>query len=210
MVRSNWPNKFLAHSPFAIISVHSTFPFKEFGYWCDAVMPQIYHFSTAGLKRSVSAAVNWTDVNWNYYQNVWASLPTTNINGLTVNWANAIKPIVPIQDVYGPPYASPTPDEDVREFIDYLAADPHSPTTGGYQGVNFFRADLHDTTQWAYIKAGTFSGMTSQVASLVLDTPRATRVGAWSSVRTFYTASLSSPQFQGDGSGTDTIDQVTP
>ena len=41
-VRSNWPTKFLAHAPFPIISYHSSFPYKEFGYWSDAVMPQIY------------------------------------------------------------------------------------------------------------------------------------------------------------------------
>jgi len=40
-VRSNWPNKFLAHAPFPIISYHPSFPYKEFGFWCDAVMPQI-------------------------------------------------------------------------------------------------------------------------------------------------------------------------
>ena len=32
-VRSNWPNKFLAHAPFPIIYFHSSFPYKEFGYW---------------------------------------------------------------------------------------------------------------------------------------------------------------------------------
>src|SRR5262249_46366012 len=37
-VRSNWPTKFLAHAPFPIISYHLSFPYKEFGYWCDAVM----------------------------------------------------------------------------------------------------------------------------------------------------------------------------
>ena len=39
-VRSNWPSRFLAHAPFPIISYHPSFPYKEFGYWCDAVMPQ--------------------------------------------------------------------------------------------------------------------------------------------------------------------------
>src|SRR5208282_3845069 len=40
--RSKWPTKFLAHNPLPIISGHTTFPYKEFGYWSDAVMPQIY------------------------------------------------------------------------------------------------------------------------------------------------------------------------
>ena len=36
------PNKFIAHAPFPIISFHSSFPYKEFGYFCDSVMPQAY------------------------------------------------------------------------------------------------------------------------------------------------------------------------
>ena len=64
-VRSNWPNKFLAHAPFPIISFHSSFPYKEFGYWSDTVMPQIYHFSNTNLHKSPSAMIHWSDVNFN-------------------------------------------------------------------------------------------------------------------------------------------------
>jgi len=165
-VRSNWPTKFLAHAPFAIISYHSSFPYKEFGYWSDAVMPQIYHFSAT---KAPSAAINWTDVNWTYYQNLWSNLPPENINGLAVYWTNAIKPLVPTQDVYGPPYSAPTPDKDVQEFIDYLAADPNTPAPGGYRGANFFRADLHDAQQWAYISGGTLGAVAGVVNNIVLD-----------------------------------------
>src|SRR5262245_36383071 len=48
-VRSNWPNKFLAHAPFPIISFHNTFPYREFGYWSDTVMPQIYPANWTGV-----------------------------------------------------------------------------------------------------------------------------------------------------------------
>jgi uncharacterized delta-60 repeat protein/uncharacterized repeat protein (TIGR02543 family) len=200
-VRSNWPTKFLAHSPFAIVGWHDSFPYKEFGYWSDAVMPQIYHFSAA---KSPSAAINWTDVNWAYYQNLWSSLPPTNINGLAVYWTNAIKPLVPVQDVYGPPYSEPTPDKDVQEFVDYLAADPNSPALGGYCGANFFRADLHDVQQWAYISAGTPGTVAGSVNNVVLDDAGASLVGAAVSVRTFYVVNNTTPLFQGCGSGTDT------
>ncbi len=203
-VRSNWPTKFLAHSPFAIVNLHSSFPYKEFGYWCDAVMPQIYHFSSAGLKKSTSATINWTDVNWTDYQKRWANLPSTNINGLTVYWTNVIKPIVPIQDVYGPPYSAPTPDNDVMEFIDYLAADPNGVSPGGYQGANFFRADLHDSVQWSNINNGTLGNFPGSVKNVVIDNPNAAAIGAWTSVRTFYATNDNTPQFQGNGSGTDT------
>ncbi len=205
-VRSNWPNKFLAHSPFAIIGVHSSFPYKEFGYWCDAVMPQIYHFSNPGLTGSVSACINWSDVSWRSWQNGLYSLPLTNINGASVNWTNAIKPIVPIQDVYGSTLSSnlicngavtAQPNEDVMEFMDYLAANPNPPTVGGYKGANFFRADLHSAQQYAYIAAATPQIVSNIVNTIVLDDGKATVVGAWTAVRTF-AATTTAPTFYGE------------
>ncbi|MDB6108883.1 MAG: Fibronectin type domain protein [Pedosphaera sp.] len=204
-VRSNWPNKFLAHAPFPIIALHSSFPYKEFGYWCDAVMPQIYHFSAAGLKGSPSACINWSDVNWKAWQSSLSSLPPTTINGLTVYWTNAIKPILPLQDVYGPIIAGGVicegtagaqPDEDVREFIDYCAADPHTQTAGGYKGINFWRNDLHGAVQWSYIKAGTSGDFPGIVNNIVIDDPNASMVGAWTPVKVFG-ATTTSPTYYG-------------
>ncbi len=212
MVRSNWPNKFLAHAPFAIIGVHTAFPYKEFGYWCDAVMPQIYHFSSAGLKSSPSAAINWADVNWRTWQNNLAGLPQTNYAGSAVAWTNAIKPITPLQDVYGEVVTGGIicegaagviyPDEDVEEFIDYSAADPHAPTAGGYRGINFWRTDTIGTNQWANITQGTSGNYSNIVNNIVLDNPNATVVGAWTSVKVFG-ATTTSPTYFG-ATGTDT------
>ena len=211
-VRANWPNKFLAHAPFAIIGVHSTFPYKEFGYWCDAVMPQVYHFSTAGLKSSVSATMNWSDVNWNAWQNSLASLPPTNWAGATVAWTNAIKPILPLQDVYGEVVTGGIicessagavyPNKDVMEFADYAAADPNGATVGGYRGVNFWRADTIGTNQWLNIAAGSSGNLSNLVNNLVLDNPAATLVGAWNSVKVF-AATTTAPAYYG-ATGTDT------
>jgi len=212
MVRSNWPNKFLAHAPFPIIYVHSTFPYKEFGFWCDAVMPQIYHFSSAGLRGSPSAAINWSDVNWATWQKSLTTLPLTNINGVAVNWTNAIKPITPLQDVYGEVVSGGIicegaasvihPDEDVREFIDYSAADPHAQTAGGYRGINFWRADTIGTNQWDNIAVGSSGNYSNIVNNLVLDDSRAIYVGAWSSVKVF-SATTTAPSYAGL-TGTDT------
>jgi hypothetical protein len=204
-VRSNWPTKFLAHSPLPIIYLHSSFPYKEFGYWCDAVLPQVYHFNPTnwtGLKASMSASINWSDVNWKSWQNSLVGTSST-INGQTIFWTNAIKPLALVNDVYGPLYSSPTPDRDVLEFIDYTQADPNSVTAGGYKGVNFWRADLHGSTQFAYIKAGTSGNFTDVVNNIVIDDANASRVGTWTAVKTF-TATTTSPTFVGDGSGTDT------
>lgn len=192
-VRSNWPNKFLAHAPFPIISYHASFPYKEFGYWSDAVMPQIYPQAWTGVKSRPSGGINWTDVNWCDWEKRLSALPPTNINGLTVYWTNALKPLAPVNHVYGPDApnhgVAHIPDEFVMEFVDYLAADPHAPTPGGYQGANFWRADLHGRAQWTNIQAGTSGEFTGIVNNIVMDDPRATLVGAWTSTRVFYNGS---------------------
>ena len=214
-VRSNWPNKFLAHAPFPIIYLHSSFPYKEFGYWCDAVMPQIYHFSSTGIKGSPSAAINWSDVNWATWQASLATIGQTNYAGTPIAWTNAIKPITPLQDVYGEVISggitcesaasvvhSP---EDVLEFSDYSAADPHAQTAGGYRGINYWRADTIGTNQWLNISGATSGNYSNVVNNLVLDDARATYVGAWNAVKVF-SATTTLPTFTGNfgTNGTDT------
>ena len=208
IVRSNWPNKFLAHAPFPIIYLHLSFPYKEFGFWCDAVMPQIYHFSAT--KGSQSAGINWTDINWKTWQNSLFGLAPSTINGVTVYSTNSIKPIVPVNDVYGPRGTSPCqgttspyPDKDVLEFMDYLEADPNVQTAGGYKGVNFWRADLHGPTQWSYIRSSTSGNFTGIVNNVVIDNVKATTVGTWNRVQTF-AQTTTAVTFIGNGSGIDT------
>lgn len=202
-VRSNWPNKFLAHAPFPIISYHLSFPYKEFGYWCDAVMPQIYHAGWTGIVSSVSGGVNWADANWANWQN---SLAGSNslVNGVMIYWTNAIKPLAPVAEVYGPPGyspcggpAPPLNDKAVMELLDYLVADPNCPEVGGYQGVSFWRADLHGPAQWAHIRQAGI-GETGSRNVIILDDDQGTTQGAWSIVRTF-----ADGVFSGCGSGTD-------
>jgi hypothetical protein len=211
-VRANWPTKFLAHSPFAIIGVHATFPYKEFGYFCDAVMPQVYHFSTAGLKGSASAALNWTDVNWTAWQNTLATIPQTNWSGAAVAWTNSIKPLAPIRDVYGEIISGGIICEtaetgnyvarDVAEFADYVAADPNAATAGGYRGVDFYRADMIGTNQWPNITASTSGNYSNIVNNLVLDNTSAVFSGAWSAVKVF-SATTTAPSYSG-ATGADT------
>jgi Immunoglobulin domain len=211
-VRSNWPTKFLAHAPFPIIGVHTSFPYKEFGYWCDAVMPQIYHFSSAGLKGSPSACINWSDVNWISWQNSLIG-KSTNINGVTYYWTNAIKPIAPIQDVYGPHTGQPlagseentVPDKDVLEFIDYMAADANPVTSTGNKGLSFWSADLHGPVQWAYIKGGTSGDFPGTVNNIVIDDPRASPVGSWTPVKVFGATTSAATYYGATGSDTNSF-----
>jgi len=212
-VRSNWPNKFLAHAPFPIIYLHASFPYKEFGFWCDAVMPQIYHFSSSGIKESPSAAINWSDVNWSYWQKSIYLLSPSNINGMTVYWTNSVKPIIPLQDVYGNVVpggiicegaaSEVYSDEDVMEFIDYSAADPNAQTGGGYRGANFWRADTIGAGQWSKIRGGAIGNFPNVVNNIVMDDARATNVGAWNFVLTFNVTNRTAPGFVG-ATGSDT------
>jgi hypothetical protein len=200
-VRSNWPTKFLAHGPFPIISYHTSFPYKEFGYWSDTVMPQIYPAGWTGVKTRPSGGINWTDVNWYNWQNSLVG-QTSLINGRRIYWTNSIKPLAPINHVYGPnppnSGVSEIPPEFVMEFVDYLSADPTPQTVGGYQGASFWRADLHGAAQWTNIGLSTIGNFTGVVNNVVIDNPTATAVGPWTSTRTFYNGS-----FYGNGSGTD-------
>ena len=200
-VRSNWPTKFIAHNPYDTLYLHSSFPYKEFGYWCDAVMPQVYHHTAS--QGNAFAAIHWTDVNYRTFQNSLASLPVGNSNGLTVYWTNAIKPLVMMRDVYGANYTTVYPPSDVRNFLDYLVADPNSVTAGGYQGSDYFRSELYDTNQWACLAAATIGSFPDVVNNLVLDDARATAVGTWTLVPTIDATTGSTVSFTGEF-GTDT------
>ena len=135
VVRSNYPTKFLAHSPFAYINVHSTFPYKEFGYYCDAAMPQDYW---AEFGQTPTVVVSNMSSQWRSWQ-----------SGLSSQWVNSIKPIVPIGQGYvgnGTPTAA-----QIAEFVNALKTDPNPATAGGYKGVNYFVCEDHSPSLWVAI-----------------------------------------------------------
>ncbi len=137
MVRSNWPNKFLAHSPFPIITSHSSFPYKEFGYYCDAVMPQDYWIEIGVTPTSM---VNTMTTQWKNWQ-----------NGLSGKWVNSIKPIAAAGQGWSS--ASGTIDApQITEFFTALKTQAAPATTGGYKGINFWRAELHPLEVWDAIR----------------------------------------------------------
>lgn len=126
-IRTNWPTKFLAHSPFAYIGVHTAFPYKEFGYYCDAAMPQDYWIEFGDTPTN---SVNHMNTDWRNWQ-----------NGLSGKWTNSIKPIVPIgQGWSGSGTITAT---QITQFVSALKGQANPATQGGYKGVNYFRAELH-------------------------------------------------------------------
>ena len=197
-VRSNWPTKFVAHNPFDTLYLHSSFPYKEFGYWSDCVMPQVYHH--AASQGNAFAAIHWTDVNYQKFQDSLSTLPPSVINGQTVYWTNSLKPLCLMRDVYGANFSTTYPSQDVMNFLDYLAGDPNCVTAGGYLGSDYFRSELHDANQWAYIKSTTVGEFSDAVNSLVMDDARASLAGAWTLVKTI-SATTGSVTFSGATGG---------
>jgi hypothetical protein len=182
-VRQHWPTKMIAHNPYDTLYLHSSFPFKEFGYWCDVVMPQVYHH--AASQGNAIAAIHWTDVNYKRFQDSLYNLSPSVINGETIYWTNSIKPLCLMRDVYNGNAGTPVhPAQDVADFLDYLVADPNCVTAGGYQGSDYFRSELHSPAQWANIKAATVGHFSNVVNNIVLDDATASRVGAWTMVKT--------------------------
>jgi hypothetical protein len=159
--KTNWPTKFLAHTPLADIYYAfgnaTKFPYKEFGYWCDAVMPMVYWYawsqSSSSTVRQYGTPVTglqWMDQSFGRFQ-TWLStnqfstnVPPTYKDPAGASWTKAIKPLVPlgqadVPGVVGQAYS------DITNFVGYCKTDPTCVTFGGYKGCCFFRVGLQDT-----------------------------------------------------------------
>ena len=141
-LRALFPTKFIAHAPFPIISFHSSFPYKEFGYYCDAVMPQAYWKSIYGNDpAAVSKMVSAMDTEYRNWQNL-----------LTGTWTNAIKPIIPIGQAYNPSTNEITTADEVDEFFDRLRTNQNPASVTGYSGASFWRADTKPASMWTAVR----------------------------------------------------------
>jgi hypothetical protein len=150
-LRALFPNKFIAHAPFPIISFHSSLPYKEFGLFCDAVMPQEY-WTEIYQDDTNAASLLFTRTD-NEYRN-WQ-------NSLTGIYTNAIKPIIPIAQAWSSTSGTTTGAE-IDEFFDRLRTNPNPASVTGYKGINFWRADLKTSDMWSAIQTnvlGDFPGL---------------------------------------------------
>ncbi len=173
-VKTNYPTKFLGHAPFPYINFHSSFPYKEFGYWCDAVMPQCYWYSI-GVTPQVM--VNDMDLQWRNWQ-----------NSLTGQWTNSIKPLAPI----GQADDALIPASEIIDFVNALKNTTNAATSGGYQSVSWWRSDLRTAAQWTSIGAANIGGAMGTVHPVIIDNISAQYVGTWA------TASSSLDKFGAD------------
>jgi hypothetical protein len=116
-IRQRLPNAFLAYAPFPIIDYHQTYPYLEFGKYCDAVMPQMYH---GDFKQTPQETINWTFEQWSRWEDTWRK------NG----HADSIKPIIPAGQAYDNPTVKyKSSGADVAAFIQGCK---------GYKSVNFW------------------------------------------------------------------------
>ncbi|MDB6059247.1 MAG: hypothetical protein JWO95_3091 [Verrucomicrobiales bacterium] len=129
-IKARFPTKFLGHSPFPIIEYHRSFPYKEFGLYCDAAMPQIYWEKWPDLGiHSPQQGIDRTDREWKRWH---ASLQGED--------RKAIKPIAPVAWAL----ASCTDNKhgvtgaDIKKFARYLRTDANAATIGGYKGISFY------------------------------------------------------------------------
>jgi hypothetical protein len=136
-LRSLFPNKFIAHAPFPIISYHSSFPYKEFGSFCDAVMPQAYW--TEIYDDDPAAASRMFIAMDNEYRN-WQ-------NSLSGIWTNSIKPIVPIAQAWSST-SGVTTGAEIDEFFDRCRTNPNPASVTGYKGMSYWRADTKTADMW--------------------------------------------------------------
>lgn len=95
-------DKFLAYSTFAFYNFHGTFPYGQFGRYCDAVMPQLY----------------WTEQNQPYAQS--AELMDKAFKDMAKAHTDAVKPVYPVGSAYGKGYRDTKglfSTEDMRAFL---------------------------------------------------------------------------------------------
>jgi hypothetical protein len=175
MVRAHWPTKFLGFNSWDVIAAHPSLPYKEFAYWSDCTMPMAYnHSGSSGNRSNVFATILWCDVNYRAWQDSLRNASAV-IEGQTVYWSNSIKPLLLMHDVYN----DTNQEQKVRDFMDYLVADPTCVTAGGYQGFDGFRSEFFTPGQTAYMKAATIGNFAGSINSIIMDDARAERVGDW-------------------------------
>ena len=141
-IRSAYPNRFLAHAPFPIISSHSRFPYITFGKYCDAVMPQAYWADIGGTNYAITM-VTRMNTEWRSWQNALSGSNT-----------NAIKPIVPIGQGYNSVNGS-VDGSQITAFINALKTNSPSASAAGYKGVSFWSCQHHAAApeKWSAIAA---------------------------------------------------------
>lgn len=118
-VRNHSASAFLAYAPFPIIDVHQSYPYLEFGKYCDAVMPQIYW---GDFQMTPLDAMNWMYDNFSRWEKTWQD----------EGRGESVKPIIPLGQAYDNPEVTPAYKSTPEDITEFIAA------SRGYMSVNFW------------------------------------------------------------------------
>jgi len=143
-IRQQYPNRLLAHGPSPSVHFHPTFPYLEFGTYCDIIMPQDY-WGYRGITPAAMISMMDNEIRTNLYA-VWSGSAT-----------NAIKPICPVAQADQPTVAA----VDESDFVHLVQTDASPLTPAGYHGVSFWDAQEHTAAQWVTIANTNIALMTN-------------------------------------------------
>ncbi len=147
-IRAAYPNRFLGYAPSPSWSLHQTFPYREFGMYCDAVMPQCYWGYRGITPQAMVTMVNTQWVAW---------MATLSGSG-----TNAIKPLIPAAQAD----VDTVPGSDESDFVYYLQTYPTPVTPKGFHGVSFWDCQEHSADQWTAIGATNIALMTTNAPGI--------------------------------------------
>jgi hypothetical protein len=161
-IRAVYPHRFLAHSPYPIPSNNVSFPYIEFGQYCDAVFPQDYWYDQFSGSGGITPEdmLSRQNSDFIYWQGVW------NSNG----HAASVKPLIPIGQGFQGYSPTAIPGSQLTRFYNAVKSASPCATAGGYQGISFWSCQHHTAGMWNAIAAMSFLSLpviTNQPASLI-------------------------------------------
>jgi hypothetical protein len=107
-IRAEHPDSFIACSSFARVQKHMNFPYKEFGYYCNAFMPQCY-WGERPTDPETEMEIWLAQLN---AQNLaWWQDSENEKEGVVIKPRDAVKPVIPVGMSYDRPERKTTPEE---------------------------------------------------------------------------------------------------
>jgi hypothetical protein len=126
-------------------SYNTSFPYIEFGRYCDVVLPQDYWYDQFSGSGGVTPEYMTTLMNsdWIHWQGVWAGEGDSS----------SIKPLAPIGQGFQGASPSPIPGSQLTRFMWCLKTNSPCATAGGIRGISFWVGDQHTTDDWNAIQS---------------------------------------------------------
>lgn len=117
-IRAEHPDSFIACSSFARVQKHMDFPFKEFGHYCNAFMPQCYW---GERPTDPEAEMEIWLAQLNAQNLAWWQDSENEKEGVVIKPRDAVKPVIPVGMSYDLPERNGRPErkttpEEIEKF----------------------------------------------------------------------------------------------